>query len=599
MWVSEAFSKFFDTAADWLLVFFAVLTLIGVSRVVSAVFRWLRRAGRLLPLVLYQEVQAGADGAAGDESFGLTAHLAAHLGDHEGGNILAPGSSSAIPADTTAQADGSLPRWIETLLRVAVANAPAYRINLLELRRTDGSRRRVAVRIVREPQSRIVAAQVMEGDDEEKLVEAMAVYCFTQIHNQRDMLRRMPRWERWGDDPRAFTHYRNGSYLQRSSRQNDSAGDPGNGGADYVAALAALSTAARYAPSNLVIRLNEAALVELVHAHDPVRYQRAITLYERCTQLWPEHIETAYRIAIAYSRAARPLLGGEALPPLDVPRHKEAARHAHLHLKDIRRRLRYWSLLRRWLRSVVPGGRSNSGERRYWGSWLTPLPLPARRSRRRTFLGAINIALAAHDLTEIRRNGRTGDSVPGTDQQQATVSHAFDRVAKEVLSARWSVAAGSGMYRLLFYDHADRGRPNRSYTHNARGHRLPEDHRATSEHWGPLRKGSAGWMTHYNAACFLALASDLPGSSLPSGYTGDHWQEDCTRSALNQLDRSLRTPDSALTGDWISHDADLDPLWRTRAGRQWAAFMNIPVSARPANPAVTPRPRNASGAPDG
>jgi hypothetical protein len=87
-------------------------------------------------------------------------------------------------------------------------------------------------------------------------------------------------------------------------------------------------------------------------------------------------------------------------------------------------------------------------------------------------------------------------------------------------------------------------------------------------------------MTHYNAACFLALASNLPDTSLPPDYSSDHWREDCTRSALNQLDRSLRTPDSALTGDWISHDADLDPLWDTKAGKEWAEFMNIHIATR-------------------
>ncbi|MET8677970.1 hypothetical protein ABZW18_10355 [Streptomyces sp. NPDC004647] len=572
MWVGEAITKVLGTAVNWILIAIAALALIGVLRGISALLMRLRSRGRLLPLVLYQERQAGADGGEQAGSYGLTAHLAAHLGEHQSDNILAPGSSSAASADATAQEAGGPHRWLEALLRLAVSNPPAYRIHLLELQGTDDSPRRGVVRIERVPQNRIIAARVMEGDDEEKLVEATAAYCFMQVHNQGEMLRRMPRWERWGDDVRALTHYRHGSYLQRCIRQDD-----GGGETDYSAALTALSTAARYAPSNLVIRLNEAALAELVHAHDPERYeQQAITLYARCTQLWPEHIETAYRIAIAYSRIARPLLRSADLPPQETIRLEAAARNARLHLEDIRRRLRFSSLLRRWMRTFVPGGRSNSGERRYWGAWLTPLPLPARRSRRRTFRGAITIALAAHDLTGIRRNGLTVDAAAhSADRQQCTVRHAFDQVAKEVLVRSRFRAPGAGMRRLLFPDHANSG-----HAHDEVEHRSLEDRRATSRHWGPVRKGSAGWMTHYNAACFLALASNLPDASLPSDYSSDHWREDCTRSALNQLDRSLRTPDSALTGDWISHDADLDPLWDTKAGKEWAEFMNIHIATR-------------------
>ncbi|MET9907679.1 hypothetical protein ABZZ74_12745 [Streptomyces sp. NPDC006476] len=153
------------------------------------------------------------------------------------------------------------------------------------------------------------------------------------------------------------------------------------------------------------------------------------------------------------------------------------------------------------------------------------------------------------------------------DEQRREVSGAFDRVADEVLVGTWYRPRGTGIRRLLFDDH------RAGSDHDAARHANITRPRATSRHWGPVRKGSAGWMTHYNAACFLALAMMLSEDSLPDGYDAGHWLQDCTRAALNQLDRSLRTSDSTLTGDWIAHDPDLDPLWGTDAGRAWARFM--------------------------
>ncbi|MFD5073683.1 tetratricopeptide repeat protein [Streptomyces sp. NPDC058371] len=577
-----------NTAAHWFFLALAALVALGLVHGASALVHRMRARGRILPLVLLPAHATDENGAATPTAH-LTARLAAHLAEHGGESILAPGSPSAATADSGPQTSAPAQGWVDSLLRIALASPSGYAVQLRELERA-GDLRRVAVHILRVPKNRIIAAAVITEADPETLVEKIAVYCIVQVRNQPQMLRRIPRWERWDAEGHALTHYRRGVDEQRRDAQSR-AGEQ-SPGADYTEALLAFTRAVKFAPGNLLIRHGEAALIELMHAHHPDDYQRAIAIYQRCTELWPEHIETAYRMAIAYSRAARPLLRDRNLRPEDMARLEEPAVLARAHLADICLRLRLRPLLRNWLRSSIPGGWSNSGERRYWGAWLMPLPLPARRSQRRTFLGAIRIALAAHNLPQSHHRARADTSAGATGRRQRDVSTAFDIVAREILVRTWFPARGTGMRRLLHADHS-----TARSAHDATTHGIRTNPRATARHWGPERKGSAGWMTHYNAACFLALAATLPDESLPTGYARCDWQEDCTRSALHQLDHSWRAADSTLTGDWIAHDPDLDPLWATGSGRDWAQFMNIdiPPTVRPLLP---PRrtPRSSTGA---
>ncbi|WP_320784293.1 tetratricopeptide repeat protein [Streptomyces sp. CRN 30] len=568
MGLDDVLVKAVHTAAQGVFLALTVLLALGAVRGVSSLSHRMRARGRILPLILVPSNSGspppeGPGEEAVRPSSELTAHLAAHLTEHGGESILAPGGASTAGADSRPQASDPTQGWIGSVLRVAIAGPPGYAVHL-EALGDHGARHRVSVTIVRVPHNRIIAAAVIADEDEERLLEKIAVHCIWKVRNQPAMLRRIPRWERWGQDEQAVAHYRRGMYEQRA--QNQAGGQHAVG--EYDEALRAFEQAARFAPGNLLVRHSEAALIELKYADHPAEYQRAITIYQGCTKLWSEHIETAYRMAIAYSRAARPLLRDRNLPSEDAARLRDMPALAREHLDDICERLRLPSLLRRWLRSIIPGGRYNSGERRYWGSWLLPLPLPARRSQRRTFLGAIHIALAAHDLTEIQHNGHDRET---TEEQCAKVRDAFDRVAREVLVRKRRPRRGSGVRRLLHDDHT-LGRS----AHGMEQHRdVMRRARATSRHWGPERKASTGWMTHYNAACFLALAVKLPDWSLPRDYTTEQWREDCTRSALNQLDRSTRTHDSTLTGDWIAHDPDLRNLWTSEAGAKWAAFMNV------------------------
>ncbi|MEU4654124.1 tetratricopeptide repeat protein [Streptomyces sp. NPDC023723] len=575
MGVDDAFVRALHAAAQWFLLALAVLLTVAVVRGLSALVHRLRARGRILPLILVPDgAEQQADGAR-QPSASLVSHLAAHLTEHGGESILAPGSPSTATADSRPQTSDPAQGWVESVIRIALSSPPGYAVHLDELE-PGGTTRRVSVRIVRVPRNRIIAATVIAEEDEERLLERIAVHCMAKVRSQPEMLRRIPRWERWGAGEEALAHYRKGMYEQRTQTRARG-GEEGFGG-EYTEALRAFDQAVKFAPGNLLVRHGQAALIELMHADDPEQYQRAIKIYQRCTRLWSEHIETAYRMAIAYSRAARPQPPDPHLTPEEAERLRAAmAVLAREHLADICRRLRLVPLLRRWLRSSIPGGRSNSGERRYWGSWLLPLPLPARRSQRRTFLGAIRIALAAHEITEIQRAGGPSGSAGQRRERRREVSRAFDQVAREVLVRTWYPRRGTGFRRLLFDDHTRRRSAHDTDRHGVVVTRA----RATSRHWGPERKGATGWMTHYNAACFLALATKLPPQSLPEGYPPEQWREDCGRSALNQLDRSMRTHDSTLTGDWIAHDPDLDALWGPGGpGAEWAEFMNVDLPAR-------------------
>ncbi|MFF1448168.1 hypothetical protein ACFVYF_08435 [Streptomyces sp. NPDC058274] len=195
MGADDAVVRALSTAAHWFFLALAALVALGLVHAASALVHRMRARGRILPLVLLPAHATDENGAATPTAH-LTARLAAHLAEHGGESILAPGSPSAATADSGPQASAPAQGWVDSLFRIALASPSGYAVQLRELERA-GDLRRVAVHILRVPRNRIIAAAVITEADPETLVEKIAVYCIVQVRNQPEMLRRIPRWERW------------------------------------------------------------------------------------------------------------------------------------------------------------------------------------------------------------------------------------------------------------------------------------------------------------------------------------------------------------------------------------------------------------------
>ncbi|MGW3243483.1 tetratricopeptide repeat protein [Streptomyces sp. NPDC001070] len=612
-------SSFWDQSggtAVWVLGIFAVIVLIGLVRMGSGLL--LRyRGNRLLPVVVCEDRgllggqgnghRGNGNGHAGADhghSHGSprTAELAAYIteqmaADALGPGVLTPGSGTTIGPDPAPETASSPHGWVDVMKRLAFFRPRAYHV-MLHCLTPDNMPPRFSVRILYMPKNTVVAATIMENaataaggdgarESDGELYERIACYCTVKILGDPRSQDRIPRWESWGDDPDSYRFYRMGIKAQEEALAAKRNGDTAQEDGHYVHALEHYEKAAELVPGNLTVRLHQAGVQELIgqtrEVDDrAVHIDKAVEIYTYCVQLWPEHIETAYRLSIARAEQSR---GGEAegAPPAGgEPRSRD---HLALLLKRLSRR----AIARRYARTWLPG-RRNLGERRYWRQWWTmERPRPSLRTRRRSFLGAVRIAHAAEVLRE--------DRSPRPDDLRG----AFRDVASEVTGgwARWGRVRGGrdwGIRRLLYADHGNGG-----------------DHSGGADHAGartagaaPRHRGSnraaAGYLVNYNAACFLSLAlrAEPPTGSVT--WTPDEWREDCARAAVAQLNTTLRVTRSQFSAAWAERDTDLRPLFTGRLGEEpagpwgdiginWARFAGIHVTEDPATRpagAVTP-----------
>lgn len=623
--------------AVWVLSILGVVAVIGALRLPSALhLRY--RANRLLPVVIRQDhTLLGGQANGGTDTGGgphprhheprhtgeLAAYITAHLAaDSLGPRVLTPGSGTTTGPDPAPETTSSPHGWVDVLKRLAFFRPRAYHVLLCSLS-GEGERPRFSVRILFVPRNTVVAATVLEAavDPEggprrteaqlrEELYERIACYCTVKILSDPRTQDRIPRWESWGDDPDAYRFYRMGITAQEAALAAKKNGEPDRERDLYLTAGGFYGDAAALVPGNLTVRLHQAGVLELIGQHDVPgnesgeqarqragHLQNAIQIYEDCVQLWPEHIETAYRLSIACAEkgaGTQPQVPGSD-DGHDTHLPEDYERDSVTHLKWLRLRLTRRRVLRRWARTWLPG-RRNLGERRYWRQWMAlERPLPALRSHRRAFLGAVRIAEAA-EVLRAAQPGAADPGRPGRERRPApeTVERAFRTVAKEVTGGfwrRWRWLGASpwwGMRRLLYADH-----------HHRRAHAGLDHEQALKSGSEPSRipnRASAGYLVYYNAACFLSLALSVDGSGIPGGFerTGsvDEWREDCARAAIVQLNNSLRVSRSQFSSAWAERDSDLRPLFtgrlpggpRTagrpnhrwaRTGRNWAHFVNI------------------------
>jgi hypothetical protein len=366
-----------------------LLALTLLIRLLSGLwFHWRARDG--VPMVVYaivdDEVTPGSDGDSNNGRVTesdlvrreLVARVVTYIAEDPPGP-LAPGvepvgsrvgGDRQHPPVIPSEAPDTTAAWVAALTWLALARKPAYEVRLVPLTRVQpdlaaAGRQSVAVEIAKG--ARVVAAKVITGED---IVAEIGCYCIQQVSNQRDYLRRTPRWERWSADGRGYWEYRRGLALQRKG--------------ELAQARDCFQRSSLAEPANLLPRLFHASLLEALG-----KPAQAVKIYEMCRELWPEYIETNYRLAAAYPE------GAESKAPDDMPAPAKSA------LSKLEKQLAIPALAGQWLKTWRPS-RWSPAERRYWAGWFRPWhhreSILSRHTKRREFLAATTVAYAVIKL---------------------------------------------------------------------------------------------------------------------------------------------------------------------------------------------------------
>jgi len=442
-----------------------------------------------------------------------------------------------------------------------------------------------------------------DDQSEEGIIETIGCFCITFLRGQPRILRHTPRWERWSQGVEGYRAYRQGLECQRRAELKFSTNErvhPDD--TDYQKALDCFTRAARVEPANLLVQLHRAALLELLK-----NYKGAAKIYEKCHSLWPEHIETAYRLGNAYKNLLRRVADDDLPQGVTDDQLQE-------HLERVKKQLRWWNLFKNWCRSLRPS-RWNPGEYRYWRSWLELWP-PGHVTRRATYAHAVTVAtllakLSGH-LSQRAMPSHPAKNVPGrataglgdaeghlggtggaevsaaTFEAQAVKTSSISKLMEDL--AREILGNGStpALVRLF---HPERDPNEMASSHKACWHGVEfGDHSRIPAVSGHHRRG-IGWLALYNAACFFSVAIELPKKRpdlLPEFYTEEpkvtwtaavnYWRDDCARAAIRELGALVRHPQHALEPDWLVSDNDLAPLRESPIGQEWTGFVGRPAS---------------------
>jgi tetratricopeptide (TPR) repeat protein len=504
--------------------------LIAVTRTASYLWYFIEHRGRH-PLVIRT---SGVDGQRNDtKNAHLNDRLLAYLAaDGQEGYVIAPGAGGPAAPGVTAEALEPRQGWGGTLLRLAIAREPSYVVDVSWPRGPDApSERPAVVRISRTPGDRVVASASFPEGSEDELVGIIGCFCITFLRRQPRLLRRTPRWERWSQDPNGYRAYRDGLEHQRRGTTMRSA-------EEYSLALRYFDEAARIEPANLRVQLHRAALLELNK-----KYDDAVDIYTMCHVLWPEHIETGYRLGNARKNAPDHVSHGELMN----------------HLGNLKDQLGAPSLLRYWLRTYRPS-RWNRGERHYWRSWLQ-LSLPGRVTKREAYVHAVVIAELLAKLSCMLRDcsGCPSDGEAG-------------RLVKQLANHLLPKAKAPAMTRLFHPERKGQKTPEHDHAWHRGG-------AGDGSHIPTYRSGEhrrdVGWLALYNAACFLSLAIELKPHQLPGDFPACDWAQDCAQAAIRELGVLVRQFRHELEPDWLANDPDLAALRGSKTGRTWASFVGL------------------------
>ena len=556
-------------------IFAAVVILLAVVVVVRIsswiVFRVRYRDG--LPLVL-PPLREDSPDAAGAAQADLVAELAAYIAADPSG-ALAPGALSRVTPPTPAEEPFTSPTgFVATIAAFAVARRPGLHVQLTRIDPADDDEWRVTLMLIQQPTGRIVASHTVEAPRAE-IVAHLGSFCVHRVHSQIAFSRETPRWERWHSAD-GYRLYRDGltlrteglqiqadafglqaeahqlrreadgrqlvtpadaaaaTALRRRADDLDDAVDAAHQRWTDLLQLAAdrFRSASVADPANLLPLLARAALTEILG--DRSTSQR---LYEIARSLWPEQIESTYRL-LTYD------LWRRRWPGSSLTNEQASA--------DVRRLLRPWRISWLWLRSWLPRWWS-PGERAYWAAWLRPAdhrtPRLTLRSKRRDLITGAEVAWLTVQLRSILAEG-------GNREQVRLLLLQMDRRLSRG-RWRWRLRRRTAVDRLLTMR-----RSRFPFTRQRRG-----------------RIATRGWLAQYNAAAFYSTALSLSAPLRPPlrndqpEWTDDAWQQACALAAVSHLAVVLRDPYNLLDPGWLRNDPDLEPLAR--------ALMEIGIDGPP------------------
>jgi tetratricopeptide (TPR) repeat protein len=405
--------------------------------------------------------------------------------------------------------------------------------------------------------NRVLAADHPHDEHLAPVVHAAGCLVIHSIRQEPGVLRHIPRWERWTPDNKGYSAYRRALDCERSG--------------DSDAALREYDHAIRYEPGNFLISIRKAALLEVMG-----RFKDASEVYRTCNELWPEHIETAYRLSASYAN------DGDHIAAEAV-------------LKSIQRRLRP-RILRKERAKTWLVTHWNVGERRYWRSLSRRHPPIFGSSNRHQILAAVQVAEQVREISRIALSGEIRKTCVKGKDEDISVDYLIKEMAR--LTAR---GASKSPYRSLF--HPEKLVQKKSLVEKFRGwrrtlvfaiHRPAADghdsrwHNAADDEnlviypqvlsqlpWQLRPRKRLGWLAHYNAACFYSIALSVDDRLLPPDYSIEEWKRDCARAAIRELGHVRRDPFSKLKPEWYRNDPELQPLTSYVENNRWAKLVGL------------------------
>jgi tetratricopeptide (TPR) repeat protein len=471
------------------LVFAGVTALVLLSaRVVVSLWRRIRTRNH--EPIIVEAVRHGSDDESGVlEPFVdmLRTYIAE---DVHGVWTHVPGAPNLATPDIPTEPPMSLDGWLGNLYRITVASRPGFYVTVAQL---PSDHIRISVQIVRNPGGHFIGARTFEAAQLNDVAFAVGGYCVERVQQQHKILRRTPRWEQWANRG-GYDRFRQGLYAEQQG--------------DTTQALKLYDLAGTLSLGNVTLALRRAGILE-----QQQRQLEAIQVYYYCQTLWPESIEATYRYAATCSNL-RDVSGRAYRSALDA-------------LRSIQASLRYQQITKKWLSSIL-SRRKNAGERRYWANWLRPWTNPtggpfSRRSKRRTFLYAVKVAL---DVVALSSATATPVPPPGSFTGQ------YERVG-----------ALLGRKRI-------------------------------------------GWLAHYNGACFYAICASMPPSYFRSYKDASAWTASNIDLALCELASVVRDPHNRLDPQWVLVDPDLTAIRNSSAANHWASFLGIDLFALNEDPPI-------------